>query len=70
MILFTVSGPAAGPQGRWNMLARTMGREQVPFPQDCTNWLLVRDLLTDLQEHLLNETINAYDAALRVQVCG
>ncbi|XP_076454325.1 uncharacterized protein LOC143289235 isoform X2 [Babylonia areolata] len=45
-----------------------MGQEQVPFPQDCPNWALVRDLLTELQERLLNETINAQDAALHVQV--
>ncbi|KAK7090158.1 uncharacterized protein [Littorina saxatilis] len=45
-----------------------MGPEQVPFPHDSPNWALVRDLLSELQERLLNETINAQDAAMHVQV--
>ncbi|KAK7480564.1 hypothetical protein BaRGS_00028140, partial [Batillaria attramentaria] len=42
--------------------------DQVPFPPDLPNWGLVRDMLTELQERLLNETINAQDAALHIQV--
>nr|KAG5694764.1 hypothetical protein BaRGS_002717 [Batillaria attramentaria] len=41
--------------------------DQVPFPPDLPNWGLVRDMLTELQERLLNETINAQDAALHIQ---
>ena len=64
------SGLNARPQSWWHtLLVRAMGRELVPFPHDSPNWALVRDLLTELQERLLNETINAEDAAMHMQVC-
>jgi hypothetical protein len=43
------------------------GREEVPFPHDSPNWLLVQMLLTELQECLLNETISAEDTVLHMQ---
>lgn len=51
-----------------NCVAVTMPPDRVPVPPDLPNWGLVRDMLSELQERLLNETINAQDAALHIQV--
>lgn len=42
--------------------------ERVTFPPDQLNWVLVRDMLSELQQRLFSQTINAQDAALHIQV--